>query len=79
MKQLPQRLGPPKVPKSHDDTLGLRILSLIRMNPHINQSELFQQLEVSLPTIKRAMLSLVEEGVLERIGGKRYGHWEIIG
>jgi DNA-binding GntR family transcriptional regulator len=47
------------------------------MNPHINQSELFQQLEVSLPTIKRAMFNMVEKGVLERKGGKRYDRWEI--
>ncbi len=60
-----------------DDTLELRILSLIKINPRINQSELSQQLDVSLPTIKRAMFSMVEKGVLERKGGKRYGHWEI--
>jgi len=74
-------VGPSKVPKSHvdtlDDTLGLRILSLIKMNPRINQRELSQQLDVSLPTIKRAMSDMVEKGVLERKGGKRYGHWKI--
>jgi len=67
-------VGPPEAPKSHDDTLddtlGLRILSLIKMNPRINQSELSQRLDVSLPTIKRAMFSMVEKGVLERKGGK---------
>jgi ATP-dependent DNA helicase RecG len=84
-------VGPPIVPKSHDDTLHdtlddtlddtleLRILSLIKMNPRINQRELSQQLDVSLPTIKRAMFGMVEKGVLERKGGKRYGHWEISG
>ena len=82
-------VGPSKVPKSHvdtlgdtlddtlDDTLGQRILSLIKMNPRINQRELSQHLDVSLPTIKRAMSTLVEKGVLERKGGRRYGHWKI--
>jgi ATP-dependent DNA helicase RecG len=74
-------VGPSKVPKSHDDTLDdtleLRILSLIRMNPRINQRELSQQLDISLPTIKRAMVTMVERHVLERKGGKRYGHWQI--
>lgn len=73
-------VGPAKVPKSHvdtlDDTLELRILSLIKMNPRINQRELSQQLDISLPTIKRAMGGMVERHVLERKGGKRYGHWE---
>ena len=74
-------VGPPKVPKSHDDTLDdtleLRILSLIKKRPRINQRELSQQLEVSIPTIKRAMSDMVEKGMLERKGGKRYGHWEL--
>jgi ATP-dependent DNA helicase RecG len=78
-------VGPPKVPKSHDDnlddtlddTLELRILSLIKKRPRINQRELSQQLEVSIPTIKRAMSDMVEKGMLERKGGKRYGHWEL--
>ena len=66
---------PPKVPKSHDDTLDdtleLRILSLINKNPRINQGELSQQLDVSLPTRKRAMFGMVEKGVLESKGSKR--------
>jgi ATP-dependent DNA helicase RecG len=74
-------VGPFKVPKSHDDTLDdtleLRILSLIKIHPRINQRELSQQLEVSLPTIKRVMSDMVKKGILERKGGKRYGHWEL--
>jgi len=74
-------VGPPKVPKSHDDTLddtlGIKILSQIKKNPHINQTKLSQQLEVSLATIKRTMSDMVEKRVIERKGGKRYGYWEI--
>ncbi|WP_422479159.1 hypothetical protein [Pleomorphochaeta sp. DL1XJH-081] len=54
-----------------DDTLGLRIPSLINMNPGINQRKHSQQLEVLLPIMKPAMFAMVERGVLERKGGKR--------
>ena len=65
------KVEPPKVPKSHDDTFELRILLLINKNPRINQGELSQQFDVSLPTRKRAMFGMVEKGVLESKGGKR--------
>lgn len=74
-------VGPTKVPKSHDDTLDdtleLKILSLIQKNPRINQRELSDQLATSLSTIKRVMTGMIQANVLTRKGGKRYGHWEI--
>ena len=74
-------VGPSKVPKSHDETLDetleLRILSLVKTNPRISQRELSQHLGNSLSTIKRIMSAMVERGVIERKGGKRYGYWEI--
>lgn len=73
------KVGPSKVPKSHDDTLELRIMALIHRNPSITQRELSEQLAVSLPTIKRAMAGMVEKQVLERKGGKRFGYWEVQG
>ncbi len=76
-------VGPPKVPKSHDETLDetleLAILAQIRMNPSITQRELSKQLAVSLTTIKRAMALMVKKQVLQRTGGKRFGYWEIQG
>ncbi len=74
-------VGPTKVLKSHDDTLDdtleLKILSLIQKNPRINQRELSDQLATSLSTIKRVMTGMIQANVLTRKGGKRYGHWEI--
>lgn len=72
---------PSKVSKSHDDTLDdtlkLRILLLIQMNPRINQRELSDKLSISLSTIKRVMTGMIQAHVLTRKGGKRYGYWEI--
>jgi len=73
------KVGPSKVPKSHDDTLDDTLLAQIRKNPSITQRELSEQLAVSLPTIKRAMAGMVEKQVLERKVGKRFGYWEIQG
>ena len=58
-------------------TVELRILTLVKLDPSIKQSELSTQLAVSLPTIKRTMADMVEKHVLERKGGKRFGYWEI--
>jgi len=74
-------VGPTKFPKSHvdtlDDTLELRMLTLVKRNPRINQLELSKQLGISLTTIKRTMTNLVAKNILERKGGKRYGRWEV--
>ena len=75
-------VGPAKVPKSHDDTLDdtleLRIMTLLKQKPQVTQRELSKQLALSLPTIKRAMMVMVEKNLLKRKGGKRYGYWDIL-
>ena len=35
------------------------------------------ELELSRSTIKRTMNRLVVDSLIERVGGKRYGHWKI--
>jgi len=74
-------VGPTKTLKSHndtlDDTLELRIMALLKQNPRIKQQELCEQLAISLPTIKRTMIGMVEKNLLERKNGKRYGYWVI--
>ena len=53
------------------------IIALIRENPAVIQTEMADKLKVSAPTIKRTMKTLSDEGRIVRIGGKRYGHWQI--
>ena len=71
----------PKVPKDQsdtlDDTLADRIMTSLRAHPSMTQNELAGLLDISVPTVKRAMKVLSENGRIERIGGKRYGHWQI--
>ena len=70
-----------KVPKDQsdtlDDTLADRIMTSLRAHPSMTQNELAGLLDISVPTVKRAMKVLSENGRIERIGGKRYGHWQI--
>ena len=68
-------------PKYHDDTLDdtleRAILVLLREEPSISQAEIADKVGKSLPTIKRAMKRLADAGVIRRVGGKRFGKWEI--
>ncbi len=71
----------PKVPKDQLDTLGDTladsIITLIKGNPQITQSELADVTKVSVPSIKRTMKILSDNGRIVRKGGKRYGYWEV--
>ena len=75
----------PKVPKGQnepldepkEDLLIDKIILLLRDNPKATYDELVTELSVSRSTIKRAMGNLVADGHIVRVGGKRYGHWEI--
>ena len=60
-----------------EGTKETRILNYIKNNPHITSDELAKELEVSLRTIKNILKTLVDNQTIERIGGKRYGHWKI--
>ena len=72
----------PIVPKYQPDTLGDTladsIIMLINGNPKMTQEELADATKVSVPSIKRTMKILSDNGRIVRKGGKRYGHWEIV-
>ena len=81
----------PKVLKGQNGSLGEpiegpketllvdKIIQLLRDNPKITYDDLMSETGVSRSTIKRAMGNLVADGHVVRVGGKRYGHWEIRG
>lgn len=49
----------------------------ISRNPTVTQKELASRLGVSERTVKTNTVSLQEQGLLQRVGGKRNGTWEI--
>ena len=75
----------PKVPKGHsaktdgtlDDTMALKIIEIIRSKPDITLDQLSVEAGIARRTLVRYMSALKEAGRIERVGGKRYGHWEI--
>ena len=62
---------------SLDGSLEDEILKLIHSNQSLTASEMAKRLKVGLKTAYRVLDKLKNDGKIERIGGKRYGHWEI--
>ena len=57
--------------------LAEKIIELISDNSEIKMSEIAEKLGVTARTIEREIKKLRESGRIERVGGKRYGHWII--
>lgn len=60
-----------------DGSLAERIMSILSENNSITIKQISEQLGVSKRTIEREIKSLRDSGKITRIGGKRFGHWEI--
>ena len=59
------------------EALEQRLMKIVKDDPHITQVDIVKILDTSRATVQRMMKTLTEQGRIERIGGKRYGHWEI--
>ena len=76
----------PKTPNRQDvgKNVGLevglaeKIIELISDNSGIKMSEMAEKLEVTTRTIEREMKKMRESGRVICVGGKRYGHWEVV-
>jgi ATP-dependent DNA helicase RecG len=70
-----------KTPNRHNVGLevGLenKILAAMAEDSSVTISTISAQLNVTKRTVERIVQKLREQGKIERIGGKRYGHWEI--
>ena len=75
----------PKAPKHQntdkhgalDDAMVLKIIEKIKEQPDISQEALGESIGVTRRVIQKYINVLKEAGRIERVGGKRYGHWEI--
>ena len=54
------------------------ILKAIAKDNNISQNELAQKLSLARETINRNMKKLKEQGIIERVGADKNGHWEIL-
>ena len=70
-----------KAPKRHnealDEALETKIIDLLIENNKLSQMDIVNRLGYSRASVQRTMKKLVENGIIERKGGKRFGFWEI--
>ena len=75
----------PKAPK-HQETdnegalesaMVLRLIELLREEPDISQEALGERLGTTRRVVQKHISALKDSGRIVRIGGKRYGHWQI--
>ncbi len=60
-----------------DGTMALRIIEVLQTEPSVTMDNLSQKLGIARRTLVRYMNKLQEENRIKRVGGRRYGHWEI--
>ena len=53
------------------------ILDILRANPSITLDEVAAKIGKSARTVKTAVKSMQERGIVERVGGKRNGSWKV--
>ena len=59
------------------DNMEGRLLSGLKQNPYITQTDLAKKLSLSRRTVQRIMKELMNDGKIKRVGSTRTGHWEI--
>ena len=69
-----------KLPESGtiDGTMALRIIGVIEKEPSVTMDQLSERLGVARRTLVRYMNILQENNRIKRLGGKRFGHWEVL-
>ena len=68
------------IDKKNDESLPkeLRVIALMKSNPHITVIELADRIGVSVRTIKSIIATLTKENKIRRVNGKRFGYWEML-
>lgn len=55
----------------------MQVLALLKADGKLTQKNLAEKIGKSDRTVKRITLALEEKGLIERIGGKRFGYWKV--
>ena len=59
-------------------TLALRIVSVLEESPSTTLDQLAKRLNVARRSLVRYMNILQHNNRIRRVGGKRFGHWEVL-
>lgn len=54
-----------------------RVLTILKDCPQITQIQLAKEIGKSVRTVKNITVSLEKKGLIERVNGKRFGHWKV--
>lgn len=60
------------------DETAQKILQEIRKDPETTAREIAKNLSLALRTVEKQLAKLKAAGILERIGARKHGHWQII-
>ena len=64
--------------KSSLSDLQVQLLDFIRSNPAVSYNELAGMTQKDRTTVMRNIGKLKDTGILQRVGSKKTGHWEVI-
>lgn len=60
-----------------ESAMVLRLIEILREEPNISQEVLGEKLGTTRRVVQKHINALKESGIIVRVGGKRYGHWQI--
>lgn len=60
-----------------ESAMVLRLIEILREEPNISQEVLGEKLGTTRRVVQKHFNALKESGIIVRVGGKRYGHWQI--
>ena len=55
-----------------------RVIDAMRGDPEITREQLAEQLNVTLKGIEWQVAKLQRDKVIRRVGGRKFGHWEVL-
>ncbi|MDE6728246.1 MAG: winged helix-turn-helix transcriptional regulator [Oscillospiraceae bacterium] len=61
-----------------DEALENKIIAEIKNDPNVKQEDLIKILNTSRASVQRSMKNLHTSGRIQHVGGKCFGHWEIL-
>lgn len=56
----------------------MQIFTLLKIDGHYTADVISEKIGKTTRTVQRVIRKLVEKQYIERVGGNKYGYWEII-
>lgn len=61
-----------------NDALEVKLIKILKNNRQITQREIAIEMGISIATVQRITKKMLNEKIIVRKGGKRFGYWEIL-